>query len=235
MAKYTDTAIVIVAYNNPSLLVKQVECINKFCTDTYEIWVIDNSTDQEAIDGMVHHSERLGCQYMKTTAGSKGGSLSHAFAANVSYLQLKEKYDYFLYLDHDCFPIRNFSVIETLGKKVIAGIGQDKSRTYFWPGCVMFATDDAIDFSCNSVLALDTGGNLYKMIDKHGIDGCIFFNERYYENDQFNTESRYNYYTTINDDMFMHFVNGSNWSKTNDNEERINSLINILSGIIKNN
>lgn len=224
----TNTAIVIIAYNNPSLLVKQVECINKFCTDAYHIWVIDNSNIPEAIEGVRHHAERMGCKYMKTNATSKGGSESHAFAANISYLQIKDSYQFFLYLDHDCFPIRSFSIANTLADKVIAGIGQTKSRTYFWPGCVMFRQDEAIDFSTSNRLGLDTGGNLYKMIDKWGEDSCIFFNEEYHQNDQYNGDSMYSYYTTINDSMFMHFIAGSNWQGLKDNEERVNSLINIL-------
>lgn len=222
------TAIVIITYNQYNLLIRQVELIHKFCLDDFEIVVVDNSTDKQAIEGVKHHADRLGCVYIKTHAGSKGGSASHAFAANVSYLQLKDKYDYFLYLDHDAFPIRLFSVVHELGEAVIGGIGQNKSKTYFWPGCVMFKQDEIIDFSCNSEFQLDTGGNLYKMIDKHGLDKCKFFNEVYHENDQFNTDSMYNYYTTINNDMFYHMCNGSNWNPIDRHEERINSLLNIL-------
>jgi hypothetical protein len=95
----------------------------------------------------------------------------------------------------------------------------------------MFKKDDAIDFSCNSEFGLDTGGNLYKMIDKHGLDKCIFFDEAYHENDQFNGDSRYSFYTTINKGMFMHFLNSSNWNPIDRHEERINSLLNILESI----
>jgi hypothetical protein len=190
--------------------------------------VIDNSTDKQAIEGIKHHADRLGCKYIKTHASSKGGSQSHAFAANTGYKQIKDLYDYFCFLDHDNFPIRNFSVTHELGDKVIGGIGQNKAKTYFWPGCVMFKKDEDIDFNCNVEFGLDTGGNLYKMIDKHGLDKCLFFDEIYHENDQFNTVSQYNYYTTINKDMWLHFGNASNWNAIDRHEERINSLLNIL-------
>lgn len=228
MPSENNTAIVIVCYNNPTLLVHQIACIRKFCLDAYDIVVVDNSTDWNAISGIKYHAELGNALYIKTNARSVGGSESHAFAANVSYLQLKDKYEYFLYLDHDCFPIKNFSIAHTLGECHIAGIGQQKERTYFWPGCVMFKADEAIDFSCNNTLHLDTGGNLYKMIDKYGLSSCIFFNEAYHENDQYNGDSMYNFYTTINNDMFMHFVAASNWHKSSDNDERVNSLLNIL-------
>jgi hypothetical protein len=55
----------------------------------------------------------------------------------------------------------------------------------------------------------------------------VFFDEKYYENPHFK-KTMYNFYATINDDMFMHFINSSGWNKIEGNEERINSLINIL-------
>jgi hypothetical protein len=68
---------------------------------------------------------------------------------------------------------------------------------------------------------------LYKVIERYGKAGVRFFNETHHQNPHF-TKSFYNFYTTLNDGMFMHFVNASNWAGSEANEERINSLINIL-------
>jgi GT2 family glycosyltransferase len=57
------TAIIIVSYNQPALLVRQLECIRKFCTDDFDIVVIDNSNDKEAAKAIKYHSG--GAKYIK--------------------------------------------------------------------------------------------------------------------------------------------------------------------------
>ena len=89
-----------------------------------------------------------------------------------------------------------------------------------------------VDFSTCSQYGLDTGGMLYKVIDKYGKDKCVFFNEAYHQNNQF-TETFYNFYSMLYNETFMHFVNSSNWAKSEKNEERINTLLAILEGKIK--
>lgn len=229
--------IIIVTYNNADLIVKQVECIKKFCKDTYDIVIIDNSTDEKVIDAIKYYNKALKCLYFKTQASSLNGSSSHAFACNLAYNKLQDRYKYIFYLDHDNFPVKPFSVAEILKDKVIAGLGQGSGeKKYFWAGCVMFDNSlierSLVDLSPNNQYKLDTGGNLYKVIDKYGEDKCVFFNESYHQNPDF-TESFYNFYSMIHNEGFMHFVNSSNWNKISKNKERINSLLNILNKKIK--
>lgn len=231
MQSKNKVAIIIVTYNVASLINKQIELIRKYCKDEFDIVVVNNSDNSEVIDAIKYYTTQAGVAYIKTQSFQQGGSDSHVFACNTSYFKLRDSYDYFLYLDHDNFPIREFSIIDVLGDKIIAGLRQDKSKTYFWPGCVMWNNrtidKDLIDFSVSHELGLDTGGNLYRVIEKYGIDACAFFDEKYYENAGFR-QPPYNFYATINDDMFMHFINASNWNPTDANIERVNSLINIL-------
>ena len=231
--KSDKVAIVIVVYNIADLIVKQINCIRKFCTDENDIIIIDNSTNKEVSDAIVYYNNTImNCLYFKTQASSEGGSESHVFACNWAFQSLVDKYDYFCYLDHDNFPIRNFSVKEILKDNIIAGLGQQpKDTKYFWAGCVMFNVEkiekELIDFSTNHELQIDTGGMLYRIIEKYGNDKCLFFNESYIQNPNFN-KSFYNFFAMINDEMFMHFLNSSNWAKASDHKERINSLLNIL-------
>lgn len=219
-------AVVIVTYNNHRLLRRQLERIKRHCKDDHKIVIVDNSNDKNEIKHIKYIASINECEYFKTTSSSQGGSSSHAFAANVSFIHYKDKFDQFLYLDHDCFPIKDFSVNETLGDKVIAGIGQTKSRVYLWPGCLMFKAGLDIDFSVNHELGLDTGGNLYKIVEQ-APDDVIYFDEIHAENPEFN-KNMYNFYSLINNGTFMHFINGSGWNKVGHNEERINSLMNVL-------
>lgn len=226
------TAVIIICYNTAKFLPKQVEFIRRFCKDSPEIIVIDNSTLPDAVEGLRHHSGELGCRYIKTNASSLNGSDSHAFSANLAYHMVGSEFAYIMYLDHDAFPIKNFSIPEILGDKVIAGVGQIKGEvSYMWAGCVFLNNDKVdhslVDFSTNHGLKLDTGGNLHKIIDFYGKDNCIFFDEQYQQNPNF-TKSFYNFYTLINDGMFLHCINGSGWNPSEANEERLNSLLNIL-------
>ncbi len=94
--------IVIVTYNTPVLINKQIELIKKFCLDDFQIIISDNSTDQQAADSIKYHSKQSGVyKYIRTKASSYNGSESHAFSSNTSYSMFKNDYEYFFYLDHD--------------------------------------------------------------------------------------------------------------------------------------
>lgn len=219
--------IIIITYNCHSLLRKQIERIGRHCLDKFELIVVDNSTDKESIQHIkyicsLNHSIKL----VKTDASSRNGSGSHAFAANVAWGMFRDQYSHFLFLDHDCFPVKAFSVVEILGDKIMAGIAQAKSKLYVWPGCLMLRAGLDVDFSTNHELQLDTGGNLYKIIEQ-APDDIIYFDEQYKENPEFN-KNMYNFYALINNGMFMHFINGSGWNAVGNQEERINSLLNQL-------
>ena len=223
--------IIVITYNISSeLFCLQIEAIRKFCKDDdYDIMIVDNSTDMRMAVGIQYHASQLKLAYRKTMASSSDGSDSHSFAANFAYSTLKDRFDVFLYLDHDCLPLKPFSVVEILGEdKIMAGIGQQE--IYFWPGCVMWRNDkidkDLIDFSPDHQRHLDTGGGLSKVIDEYGKENCIFFNEVYEQNPNFT--GKYNYYALINDGMFLHVVNSSNWNGENNHEERINSMVNLI-------
>lgn len=219
--------VVVITYNCHQIFLKHVEKIQKHCKDPFELVIIDNSTDQKTIDFISYHSIRLGLTYVKSTASSVNGSQSHAFAANLSQVMFKDTFTHFLYLDHDCFPLRDFSVFETLGEnKSMAGIGQGKEKQYLWPGCLMFKSDVEIDFSPNQEFKLDTGGNIYKAIEANK-QGVKYFNENYSENPEFN-KNFYSFYSLINSGTFLHFINASNWNNKDNHEERINSLLNLL-------
>jgi len=225
-------AIIIVTYNVPDLIIHQAKHLQHFCKDNYELIVVDNSTNQNAIDAIKWHCDNLDVRLIKTNSSTVMGSDSHAFAANIAYhlIHSENFYTHYFFLDHDCFPIKPFSVVEILQDKEIAGLGQvRKGKHYFWAGCVMFPHyTEGIDFSTNHEYGLDTGGNLYKVIDKYGMDRCTFFSEEYEQNPHFN-KSFYNFYSLIHQKSFFHFLNSSNWNNAADNQERINSLLNILS------
>lgn len=231
-------AIGVITYNIDSrIFVLQMQSLIKFCRDEFDIHIIDNSYDKEKANDIKYHCDQMHISYKRTKSGSKNSSDSHTFALKFAYDYLCDKYDYFLFLDHDCIPVKPFSIAEVLGIKLMAGIGQGQAHRYLWVGCLFMNTSgidkELIDFSFSHQLHLDTGGMLYKAIEKYGEENFIFFDEVYCQIDGFQGKS--GYYTLINDGMFCHYVNGSNWENTQRHEERMSALINITNQLIEEN
>lgn len=227
-------AIVIITYNLPTdIFILQMQAIKKFCKDEdYVIEIFDNSTKPDLAEPIEYHAEQLGVNYRKTYSHSENGSDSHCWAANFAYQKIKEEYQAFFFVDHDVIPVCDFSVEKILsGGHVMAGLGQGAKKTYFWAGMVMWVADrvesELIDFGVDHNLNLDTGGKLYKVVDKYGKENCIFFNEAYHQNPNYNG-LQYNHYAMLNNGTFCHIVNSSNWAGADRHEERINSMINVV-------
>ncbi len=230
--------IVIITYNlDCRVFILQIEAIRKFCQDPdYTIEVFDNSSNQELATAIKHHAGELGVKYNRTNPSTSDASLSHSFAANFSYKILKDTYDTFFYCDHDLIPIKLFSVEQILGNYIGAGVKHGINVKYFWPGCFMFKNGfvdkSLIDFSPNQELSIDTGGELRKLIENHGEDKFLFFDETGCQNETMITHKDYYFYIMIFGETFLHFLAASNWSKKERHEERINSLINIATNKI---
>lgn len=224
--------VIVVVYNLFSeVFLLQMEALKKFCKDEFEVEVIDNSSDFDLAEQIKYHADLMGIGYTKTFANSQNGSDSHTWAANFAYQKFKHDFKEMLFIDHDVIPVMDFSVSDILnGGHVMAGLGQGAKKKYMWAGMVMLSNEridkSIVDFSTNQEFGLDTGGNLYKIIEKYGEENCIFFNESYHQNPYFKGVS-YAHYAMINNSMFMHFVNGSAWNPVENNQERISSLINI--------
>lgn len=231
------TGIIVVTYNVPDFVIHQEKTLRKFFSGEYDLIIIDNSDIAEKAEAIKYHCDRLKLSYIKTNATSSNSSDSHAFALNLAYNKFKNEYDKLLFLDHDCFLFKPLNSEEDFAVADVIGLKQKKGDVeYFWPGCLsldmtmldFLGYTDIVDFSINHEKGLDTGGNLYKLIKAiKGTGGTIGeFSESYEQNPAFNTPP-YNFYSVIGD-IFMHFINGSGWNKTESNQERINSLLNIL-------
>jgi hypothetical protein len=218
------TAVIIIAFNDTRLIEKQLELIDKFCIDKPDIIIFDNSNIE-----CVNVANKSNHIYYNFVDGYYlNPSDSHSNAANAAYKMFSPSYDKLLFLDHDCFPIKTFSVNEILRGCPVAGIGQEKTKLYLWPGCVAFYTKKLkrfpVDFSTNQEYGLDTGGNLFRVLERFP---TVFLNEECNMNPYF-TEPPYNFYSTIHNGTFMHFTNASNWNNTPLNEQRIETLYKIL-------
>jgi len=241
--KKQQVGIIIVAFNCPDFIMRQVECINRFYQGECDIIIFDNSnvircdiSKMEVFRDRFEHANKNNVLYHGFVGQYNNPSDSHSYACNEAYKFYSSQYSRLLFLDHDIFPVKPFSIDNLLFANntsyyVISGLGQIKNHyIYYWAGCVAFNTNlvhpDIVDFSTNSELGLDTGGNLYRCIEGYG-PLCGFVNEERLQNPYFNS-SEYDFYTLVNKGMFMHFTNGSNWNKSAKNDDRISSLYRIL-------
>jgi len=221
-------AIIVIAYNNSDLTIPQINAMAEFSKDPYYLIIVDNSTDEEQAKAIEWKaSQHSNIKYVRVRAASVNGSDSHAFAANLAFNMFKDKYEYMFFADHDLFPVEPFSVKEIIGNQTMAFLPQVRNGiVYPWPGCLMFKVNDltknGIDMTPNVELGLDTGGNIYPIVSPDDIR----FNEVYEQNPLFN-KGLYNFYSIIGG-TFMHFINSSNWNKSESNQERMNTLFEIL-------
>lgn len=230
--------VIIIVFNlDCRVFLLQISAIRKFCSDDYVIEVIDNSTDIEKSEAIKYHAGSQNVNYRKTEPNNNDPSHSHAFAANISYKILQNEYDILFYLDHDCIPVKSFNCVEILGKNDIAGVQSGQGQTkYFWPGCLMWKVKKIpksyINFNPVHRLRADTGGGLYKILPRYK---CLFFDEVGCANPDFSHDPDYYFYMTMHNKTFIHWLNTSNWRNKKNNEERINTLINITQNLIDGN
>ena len=216
------TVIIIITFNTPSEVLKlQLANIKKFCKDDFVIEVIDNSRTRH---DMTKEIALPYGNYTRTELPKRDASNSHGAACDFAYKLLKDKYDTFLFLDHDCIPVKDFSVVEILGDKQLGGVLQGVSDTkYLWVGCLMLKRFEEIDFMPDETKRIDTGGGTWKIMNG---TNTVLFSERGVNNPKFQ-HGMYHFYTMICDETFMHFLNTSNWNRNKRNTERINTLIEI--------
>lgn len=224
------TGIFIIVYNTDRFLSKQLELIKEYCTDDkYVIYVINNSpvSAGEVNDKIEYQANRAGAIYLKTIPDAKHSdpSRSHAGACNFIYREIGRSMDYCLFLDHDIFPLKQFSVREKLKNRMMAGVEEmrlssEKKVQYLWLGLLFINNNSMSEENKNMVsfmptskygVALDTGGELHELISKNNIEkNFIFLDKKRGDNAVFN-KNRYSYYSVIDDESWMHFINGSNW------------------------
>jgi len=142
------TAVIIIAFNDSKLIEKQLKLIDKFCFDSPDIIIFDNSNIER-----INVAFKNNHIYYKFSGYYLNPSDSHSAAANAAYKMFSPFYDKLLFLDHDCFPVKNFSINAMLNGAHVSGLGQQKSKVYFWPGCVAFDVKKLngfpVDFSTN--------------------------------------------------------------------------------------
>lgn len=262
-------AFLIVGYNTPLFIEQQAKCIKRFCKDDkYDILLVDNSNTEAFRIKLQEQCDNIGVKYFKVESDivkpkSLDTSGDHAFALRYSFNKFKDEYDYIFFLDHDVFPIKQFSITEFLklntdNKLLAAGLLQGRDKNFFWAGCFLLNMRDVDlrligDFSPNYSLGLDTNGDTHKLLGFYGSDKFCFFTEEFITNNRFldiiqekNNEMRRTTGSEVNDPykeyqliagggaVFLHFRGSSNYVNCILFGERMGTLFSILEDKLNN-
>lgn len=222
---------IIIVFNTDRYLLEQIRLLQKHVSS--DIAVIDNSNDFSISQKLKVICQENGVDYTKTAVNESDFSKSHAFACEIAIGMYRNKADEILLLDHDIFPIKEFT--KPSEEIILAGIPQYRKTsrealeqhvfTYLWAGLLYINTKalQGVPIDVKPCIVaevfLDTGGGLYKLI-KGNPERILYFNEQH-------QETEHGIYSLI-DGAWMHFINGSNWKQDEGHEERVNNLMSIL-------
>jgi len=210
-----NPAIVIIQFECPHLLQVQLPMINKHLPGV-PVYVYDNSRSMGSL-----YNNRLICgtykaNYQSLFSNEGDFSMHHSSALNYAFIDLRHKYDLLLFIDHDMFPFKETTILQDASNYHFAGYKQRVNGvTYLHPGFIAINTAKVnfVDFSpCEG---LDTGGKIAAYIT-----GENTYFVAYAKNEEIGYE--------IINDSFMHFVKGSNWTKSEDHWGRLDKLFEIL-------
>lgn len=220
---------VSVAYNNSYILKVQIEFFKMY--SSYNICVIDNSDDHNIIkeNQKICFDNDVSYIYLpEFCRNSKFNSINHSLALNWFYHNYIKyiDYDFFCFLHHDVFPIREVTIYDYIKDKefygkILTSHGKNKSEKEVWTldPCFSFFSrrfleNKYVDFSPCYDIGLDTGGSnwyyIFKYIEKHD---NFFCNGKCI---RLSTDDMYSNFTQLNsisifDNSWIHYINASKW------------------------
>jgi hypothetical protein len=191
-SRYT---LVIPAASSPELLLHQARLFRRYCREPLDFIVVNDAKSRadptnwwrDDIDVAIRQmSARLQLDEVgfpqedhKSYVWERGANASRRAAEAIqlgfSLAQRRFPDQKIMIVDHDIFPIKEFSLDEMLGNAVIAGIPQARKGewfknevSYLWTGLLLLdlpslPRTDLIRFGCGFVRGVrtDTGGQLY--------------------------------------------------------------------------
>ena len=122
--------IYIIAFNKHFLIESQIYFLKKNLLDEYVLNVMDNSSDMTASNEIKNICINNNCNYVRLPMNKLEQSHSHWLALNyvMEYFILKSNSDYFWLLDHDCFLIKECSIIKQLKNQHFRWLLKDNIR-----------------------------------------------------------------------------------------------------------
>lgn len=244
-----DLFIITVAYNHVRLIEKQIELVKRYVTDkNYRHIIVDNSPKRSVRQDIKEVCKKEGVDYVEVPIYLEkmishriwGNGISHGIALNWMYYHVirPNKPKCFALLDHDVFPLKEYSLTNSLGEREFFGVERNFGvGWYLWPGWCVFRFDAIDQFQPNFLpvyindVYLDTGGGNFRRIFNHfQLDGIGFpqvITKRVKK-----TEGLHTHYDIYHsdclqyiDNAWLHIINGSNYAHTPGKEAFVDYII----------
>jgi hypothetical protein len=166
-----------VSYNSPLVVHYQAKLLGKYLRDAYTHTVFDNSPPGRPRDAIRELCTRDGIGYVELPQTPFTGNPSKHHGAALNWVCRRyfaaRSSRCFGFLDHDIFPCRATSIVESLNGAAMYGrIDERDERWYLWPGFCFYSRarvrPGRLDFL--PAPGLDTGGGnwrrLYRTMDR---------------------------------------------------------------------
>lgn len=243
-----------VSWNSPKLIKYQIALFKKFCKGNFRQIICDNSTDENSVKEIKSICEKNDVTYIRVLDRHipYGFSNSHECALNWIYENvIKKRCTDFAFLDHDCFPVKEFEASEILKDTPVWGWQQERPSGlwYLWAGFAFFKWETVKNIKLNfhryklfGFISLkgknwvDTGSAnwkcLYSKLDKEKVKKC----ETHFVsiNPQLPV-SEYNSYQTFDNGNWLHIFDGANRLTNKQKQIKIQTVYCLLDNLLKEN
>lgn len=249
LPKGSDLYIITVAYNHVRLIEKQIELVKCHVTDeNYLHVVVDNSPSRSARKQIKEICLREGVGYVPVPMFIDklichrifGNGLSHGAALNWMFYHFlkQQKPVRFALIDHDAFPMADYSFVDKLGERDFYGVERVREEGwYVWPGWCVFRFDALDDCGPNFLpyylkgTFLDAGGGnfprFYGRYDFSSIEFAPVVTRRIRHTKELSTYNDIYHGDCVQliDHKWLHLINGSNCAGIPGKEALVSRMI----------
>jgi hypothetical protein len=241
------------AFNRPDLLELQVECLNKFLLNDFNLNVIHDTRNGHLVTEFETVCRKISSKYRNVLVQycaheSPEGLQSseyHSEALQWAYDAIVKSLDdtIVLFLDHDIFLTEELNLVEEMKSYDIIGLQQEREYVkYIWPGLVAFKTSSfgEINWKCGVVEGqkVDSGGGTYKILRDQNIrfkNTGATYPDVYKGIDLTDQSVTFGYNFELHfDGKFLHSRNACNWDTFYyvKDSNKTNLLLHILNDIL---
>jgi hypothetical protein len=236
--------IATVAFNNPEVIGWQIRLVRKNLADKKLYTVFDNSSDRRASERIRDLCADERVAYVRLPVNHLTRSSSHGSSFNWIYSNYfkKRMADYFGFLDHDIFPVKDTHLAPLLNRQPIYGHLQERRGLwYLWAGFCFFRSDHIkrkLNFLDGQIqgIGVDTGGMNWRPIYSKLNKGDLLFPKSRHEKIRESGNPSTKLYDTSLDMIeyvgdWIHLWGSSGYKtirKKDERDEKIRSIINKL-------
>lgn len=245
----SELYVITVAYNHVKLIEKQIELVKRYVTDkNYLHVIVDNSPNRKVRREIKELCEREQLVYVPIPMFIDklichrifGNGISHGAALNWMFYHFLEQHKpvWFALIDHDVFPMEDYSFIDKLGERDFYGVERVmKDGWYLWPGWCIFKYDAFSNCKPNFLpyylkeSYLDSGGGnyprFYGRYDLKDIEFAPVVTRRIRHSKGLTAYEDIYHGDCVQliDGKWLHFINGSNCAKIPGKEKLVEKMI----------